>query len=125
MAFPLQHEHPHPGMPYHGTKRVAYLPNNHEGQKVCALLRRAFNARLTFTIGQSSTTGKDDQVIWNDIHHKTQLSGGMMWYVYLYKINSVTASIHLDSNTREIHFSVRKSFLKIIDLFRLEYGLPA
>ena len=33
----------------------------------------AFQRRLTFTVGTSLTTGQDDFVVWNGIHHKTQL----------------------------------------------------
>ena len=35
------------------------------------LLKKAFEARLTFTVGRSVTTGMDNTVVWNDIHHKT------------------------------------------------------
>ena len=68
--------HPHPGRPYTGARRVAYLPDNREGQKVLKLLEKAFEQKLTFTIGRSSTSGIDDIVTWNDIHHKTKCSGG-------------------------------------------------
>ena len=40
------------------------------------LLRKAFDAGLTFTIGTSHTTGHSNVVVWNDIHHKTSLSPG-------------------------------------------------
>ena len=69
-------EHPNPGQRYQGTSRTAYLPDNHEGREVLQLLRRAFDARLVFTVGTSNTTGLSNQVIWNDIHHKTSISGG-------------------------------------------------
>ena len=82
--------------PYHmiGFPRIAYLPNNDAGQKILRLLKRAFDQRLVFTVGTSSTTGNaqnvalslmnpltnyflrvgmGDCVIWNDIHHKTSL----------------------------------------------------
>ena len=68
--------HPQPGQPFMGTVRNAYLPNNPEGKYVLQLLQRAFNDQHVFTIGQSSTTGKDNVVVWNDIHHKTQIDGG-------------------------------------------------
>jgi len=71
----LQRDHPNPGMRFDGTVRVAYLPDNIEGRKVCDLLRQAFDARLVFTIGRSMTTGMDNVVVWNDIHHKTQIHG--------------------------------------------------
>lgn len=72
----FQKEHPNTGLPYKGTKRSAYLPDNEDGQKVHRLLRRAFNQRLVFTIGNSRTTGREDVVTWNDIHHKTHVNGG-------------------------------------------------
>lgn len=75
-------EHPHPGKPYHGTTRTAYLPDSPEGRDVLSLLRRAFDQRLIFTIGTSSTTGLQDCVTWNDIHHKTTTHGGPDSYGY-------------------------------------------
>ena len=69
-------EHSNPGQHYQGTSRTAYLPDNHEGREVLQFLRRAFDARLVFTVGTSNTTGLSNQVIWNDIHHKTSISGG-------------------------------------------------
>lgn len=68
--------HPSPGKPYHGTHRIAYLPDNSEGRNVLSLLKKAFDQKLIFTIGQSRTTGRDDCVTWNDIHHKTKVNGG-------------------------------------------------
>lgn len=82
-TFIFQAEHPKPGQSYYGTSRTAYLPNNAEGQKVLRLLREAFNRRLVFTIGQSRTTGCDDVVTWNDIHHKTYTHGGQEKYELL------------------------------------------
>ena len=67
---------PCPGQPYEGTIRRAYLPNNDEGQQVLALLRRAFDDQHLFTVGRSSTSGRDNVVTWNDIHHKTSIDGG-------------------------------------------------
>jgi deltex-like protein len=64
-------------MPYHGTVREAYLPDNSEGRHVHELLRKAFARRQIFTVGQSRTTGQDNVVTWNDIHHKTSPTGGM------------------------------------------------
>ena len=70
-------EHPNPGQRYHGTSRTAYLPDNREGREVLQFLRRAFDARMVITIGISNSTGRSNQVIWNDIHHKTSISGGL------------------------------------------------
>ncbi|XP_028398975.1 uncharacterized protein LOC114522484 [Dendronephthya gigantea] len=69
-------EHPNPGQRYQGTQRRAYLPDNEEGRKVLRLLRKAFDQKLTFTIGRSSTSGADNVITWNDIDHKTNISGG-------------------------------------------------
>jgi len=69
-------QNPQPGEPYTGTVRTAYLPNNAEGRYVLLLLQKAFNDQHIFTIGKSTTTGRDNVVTWNDIHHKTNISGG-------------------------------------------------
>ncbi|XP_008937491.1 PREDICTED: E3 ubiquitin-protein ligase DTX3L, partial [Merops nubicus] len=68
--------HPNPGRPYAGTTRRAYLPDNREGQEILQLLRKAFDQKLIFTVGQSHTTGVQDVITWNDIHHKTATTGG-------------------------------------------------
>ncbi|XP_072353172.1 uncharacterized protein [Scyliorhinus torazame] len=75
-------EHPNPGQRYHGTTRTAYLPENPEGKKVFKLLQRAFTQRLIFTVGTSSTTGRNNVVTWNDIHHKTNTTGGPSMFGY-------------------------------------------
>ncbi|XP_021361223.1 uncharacterized protein LOC110455419 isoform X1 [Mizuhopecten yessoensis] len=77
-----QENHPQPGKPYKGTERRAFLPDNREGQKVLRLLQKAFDSRLTFTIGSSRTTGQEDVVTWNDIHHKTKRDGGAAKFGY-------------------------------------------
>ena len=70
------------GKAYTGTSRTAYLPNTPEGNEVLELLREAFNRKLTFTVGRSVTTGLDNQVVWNGIHHKTNTSGGASHFGY-------------------------------------------
>ncbi|XP_035986892.1 uncharacterized protein si:dkey-3h3.3 [Fundulus heteroclitus] len=75
-------EHPNPGQPFQGVSRTAYLPDSSEGRKVLELLRKAFNQRLIFTIGRSSTSGRNNMVTWNDIHHKTSMHGGPTSYGY-------------------------------------------
>jgi len=67
---------PNPGQQFSGTTRKAYLPNNKEGKEILELLTRAFNDQHIFTIGRSSTTGQDNVITWNDIHHKTSPYGG-------------------------------------------------
>ena len=73
--------HPNSGKRYSGTTRHGYLPDNREGQKVLKLLKKAFDQKLTFTIGRSSTTGQSDVITWNDIRHKTNITGGPTKYV--------------------------------------------
>ena len=63
-------------MAYRGTDRQAYLPNSREGADVLKLLRQAFDAGLLFTIDRSVTTGEENVVVWNDVHHKTRRDGG-------------------------------------------------
>ncbi|KAK6319307.1 hypothetical protein J4Q44_G00105180 [Coregonus suidteri] len=75
-------KHPNPGEWFSGTCRIAYLPNNEEGNKVLKLLERAFDQKLIFTVGTSRTTGTDDCVTWNDIHHKTNINGGAQGFGY-------------------------------------------
>lgn len=74
--------HPHPGQRFGGTTRQAYLPDTREGREVLQLLRRAFDARLVFTVGTSNTTGRSNQITWNDIHHKTSMGGGPYGFGY-------------------------------------------
>ncbi|XP_031423424.1 uncharacterized protein LOC105903019 isoform X3 [Clupea harengus] len=74
--------HPKPGRPFQGAHRTAYLPDNKEGREILALLRRAFDQRLIFTVGTSRTSGQDDCVTWNDIHHKTSQYGGQQSFGY-------------------------------------------
>ncbi|XP_062248069.1 probable E3 ubiquitin-protein ligase DTX3 [Platichthys flesus] len=75
-------EHPNPGVSYSGTFREAYLPACSEGEEVARLLRKAFDRRLIFTIGRSATTGCNNVITWNDIHHKTSKSGGPQCFGY-------------------------------------------
>lgn len=65
-----------------GTHRTAYLPNCPDGQEVLKLLQEAFSRKLIFTIGRSVTTGRDNQIVWNGVHHKTNLSGGSAYFGY-------------------------------------------
>ena len=68
------------GIYYDGIRRRSYLPNNKEGKEILKLLEIAFKRRLTFTIGTSITTGKENVIVWNGIHHKTKTSGGPIAY---------------------------------------------
>jgi len=75
-------EHPQPGQPYncHAFPRKAYLPDNKEGEMALHGIYMAWNQRLLFTIGTSLTTGMSNTITWNDIHMKTQPSGGQHGY---------------------------------------------
>ncbi|OWF41039.1 probable E3 ubiquitin-protein ligase DTX3 [Mizuhopecten yessoensis] len=75
-------EHPHPGTRFSGTSRTGYFPDCPEGVKVVRLLKTAFDRRLVFTVGRSRTTGADNVVTWNDIHHKTTFTGGPQNFGY-------------------------------------------
>ncbi|XP_024909169.1 E3 ubiquitin-protein ligase DTX3L-like [Cynoglossus semilaevis] len=75
-------EHPNPGLPYTRLSRTAYLPDSTEGKQILDLLKRAFDQRLIFTVGRSSTSGRNNTVTWNDIHHKTSIYGGPTCYGY-------------------------------------------
>ncbi|XP_053276395.1 probable E3 ubiquitin-protein ligase DTX3 isoform X2 [Pleuronectes platessa] len=77
-----EEEHPNPGQPFEGVFRTAYLPDSSEGRRILGLLRRAFDQRLIFTVGRSTTTGRNNIVTWNDIHHKTSTHGGPTCYGY-------------------------------------------
>lgn len=70
------------GKHYPGTSRTAYLPNNPEGQEVFELFKEAFDRKLIFTVGRSVTTGLDNQIVWNGIHHKTNTGGGAASFGY-------------------------------------------
>uniref|UniRef100_M3Y053 E3 ubiquitin-protein ligase n=3 Tax=Mustela TaxID=9665 RepID=M3Y053_MUSPF len=75
-------EHPNPGKKYNGLQRRAYLPDNEEGNEVLRLLRRAFDQKLIFTVGDSRMLGISNVITWNDIHHKTSPFGGPQMYGY-------------------------------------------
>ncbi|XP_010720084.1 probable E3 ubiquitin-protein ligase DTX2 isoform X4 [Meleagris gallopavo] len=77
-------EHPNPGMPYtaRGFPRYCFLPDNEKGRKVLELLKVAWNRRLIFTVGTSSTTGESNTVVWNEIHHKTEMDTNLSGHGY-------------------------------------------
>ena len=69
--------HPNPGQQYIGCTRVTYLPDSPEGREVLGLLKRAFEAKLIFTIGTSCSSKRSNTVIWNScISHKSSMDGG-------------------------------------------------
>ncbi|KAK2119327.1 putative E3 ubiquitin-protein ligase dtx2, partial [Saguinus oedipus] len=42
----------------------------------------AWKRRLIFTVGTSSTTGETDTVVWNEIHHKTEMDRNVTGHGY-------------------------------------------
>ncbi|XP_054828763.1 E3 ubiquitin-protein ligase DTX4 [Eublepharis macularius] len=77
-------EHPNPGKNFtaRGFPRHCYIPDNEKGRKVLKLLLVAWDRRLIFAIGTSSTTGESDTVIWNEIHHKTEFGSNLTGHGY-------------------------------------------
>uniref|UniRef100_A0A672NGL0 E3 ubiquitin-protein ligase n=1 Tax=Sinocyclocheilus grahami TaxID=75366 RepID=A0A672NGL0_SINGR len=77
-------EHPNPGTPFtaRGFPRHCYLPDNEKGRKVLRMLLVAWDRRLIFSVGTSSTTGESDTVIWNEIHHKTEFGSNLTAHGY-------------------------------------------
>ncbi|KAJ7385198.1 hypothetical protein OS493_017575 [Desmophyllum pertusum] len=49
---------------------LAYFPDTQEGRQVLKLLRKAFDARLVFTVSTSASDGAGD-VALNDVELKT------------------------------------------------------
>ncbi|XP_056591677.1 E3 ubiquitin-protein ligase DTX4 [Triplophysa dalaica] len=76
--------HPEPGKPFtaRGFPRHCYLPDNEKGRKVLRMLLVAWDRRLIFSVGTSSTTGESDTVIWNEIHHKTEFGSNLTGHGY-------------------------------------------
>lgn len=72
-------EHPNPRKTFtaRGFPRHCYLPDNEKGRKVLRLLLVAWDRRLIFSVGTSSTTGESDTVIWNEVHHKTEFGSNL------------------------------------------------
>ena len=50
--------------------------------QVLKLLRKAWDRRLMFTVGQSATTGEQGTVVWNEIHHKTEFGSNHSGHGY-------------------------------------------
>ncbi|XP_065819424.1 probable E3 ubiquitin-protein ligase DTX2 isoform X2 [Labrus bergylta] len=77
-------EHPNPGQPFtcRGFPRFCFLPDNDKGRKVLELLKVAWMRRLIFIVGTSSTTGEPDTVVWNGIHHKTEMMSNLSGHGY-------------------------------------------
>lgn len=74
--------HPNPG-DRHASKFVrAYLPITLDGQDLLRRLKYAFVHGLTFSVGTSATSGRDNVVTWASVHHKTSTGGGVQRHGY-------------------------------------------
>ncbi|KAI4832828.1 hypothetical protein KUCAC02_015772, partial [Chaenocephalus aceratus] len=56
---------------------AATYPDSEKRTQVLKLLLVAWDRRLIFSIGTSSTTGESDTVIWNEVHHKTEFGSNL------------------------------------------------
>ncbi|CDJ42904.1 zinc finger (C3HC4 RING finger) protein, putative [Eimeria tenella] len=74
--------HARPSIPFTGARRQAYLPDCLMGRRLLRLLIQAFVKGHIFTVGDSVTSGQSNVVVWNGIHHKTSVSGGVLHYGY-------------------------------------------
>lgn len=72
--------HQHPGQPYRGTRRRAFLPNNREGRALLKRIQCAFRNGLVFCVGTSQTSGKSNVVTWGKIRHKSTRGNGIYGY---------------------------------------------
>jgi uncharacterized CHY-type Zn-finger protein len=90
--------HDHPGQPYGGTTRTAYLPDTADGQALANRLKYAFDHGLTFRVGVSLTTGQPNCVTWASVHHKTSLHGGVHGFPddkYLQNCHDALHALHV------------------------------
>ena len=94
----VQHNyHPHPGMTYEGTHRVAYLPDNIEGRQLLTRYQISWLLGRSLDVGYSVARKKDHQVRWIDsVPHKTSLTGGLFGFpddTFLSKANEAMDEI--------------------------------
>ncbi|NXY11518.1 DTX4 ligase, partial [Pteruthius melanotis] len=98
-------EHPNPGKSFtaRGFPRHCYLPDSEKGRKVLKLLLVAWDRRLIFAIGTSSTTGESDTVVWNEIHHKTEFGSNLTGHGYpdINYLDNVLAELAAQGITEE------------------------
>lgn len=65
-----------------GLGPLTHMPILVPTRQVLRLLITAWERRLIFTIGTSSTTGESDTVVWNEIHHKTEFGSNLTGHGY-------------------------------------------
>ncbi|KAI6195022.1 hypothetical protein M3Y96_01186900 [Aphelenchoides besseyi] len=108
-------KHLRPGVPYTGTHRECYLPNTDEGHMVLEMLQLAFDRGLIFTVGDSITSGQQNTVVWNGIHHKTSRHGGPAAYGYpdpnyLNRVKAELAAVGITEEDVDTNESMDDSF---------------
>ncbi|KAJ3027191.1 putative E3 ubiquitin-protein ligase dtx2 [Rhizophlyctis rosea] len=66
-----------PTAPGHtGTTRLALVPFTEKyGNTILIRLIASFYYHHTFTVGTSLTTGRSNVVVWNGVHHRTEVKG--------------------------------------------------
>ena len=64
------------GRAFSGTERKAYVPDTEDGRRLLKRLQYAFRRGLTFSVGDSMSSGRSGVVCWASIHHKTSRNGG-------------------------------------------------
>lgn len=92
--------HQNPGLLHSGADRIAYLPDNKEGNRLLKRLKYAFSSGLTFTVGTSLTSGTPNSVTWASIHHKTSLASGVHGFPdegYFLNANEELDALHVPS----------------------------
>ncbi|XP_072306465.1 E3 ubiquitin-protein ligase DTX3L1 [Eucyclogobius newberryi] len=72
--------HPRPGQPYPSLRLCAYLPDSREGRRILALLEKAFQQQLLFTV--STDLHGEDVVCPASVPLKTQPEGGVVMNGY-------------------------------------------
>lgn len=79
------------------------LPALSPAPQVLKLLLVAWDRRLIFAIGTSSTTGESDTVIWNEIHHKTEFGSNLTGHGYpdINYLDNVLAELAAQGITEE------------------------
>ncbi|XP_075019905.1 E3 ubiquitin-protein ligase DTX4 isoform X3 [Calonectris borealis] len=94
---------PH-ALPGHSDcKTIRIIYNIPPGVQVLKLLLVAWDRRLIFAIGTSSTTGESDTVIWNEIHHKTEFGSNLTGHGYpdINYLDNVLAELAAQGITEE------------------------
>lgn len=87
---------------FHSPRLLCCLPHLCLPQ-VLKLLLVAWDRRLIFAIGTSSTTGESDTVIWNEIHHKTEFGSNLTGHGYpdINYLDNVLAELAAQGITEE------------------------